>query len=89
VDFRTEMVVAVLLGYQSSGGGSTEVTSVEEVRCRVEAEVEDVWLPGPLDGNTLPVVANPYDIVAVPRSMKEVLFQHLAEAPPPQPPMTP
>jgi hypothetical protein len=72
VDFRTEMVLVSLLGWQSSGGGPViEIRSVEESPCRVTVLVHRDTDPGPLD-----VITNPFHAVAVPRSLKEVRFVH-------------
>lgn len=72
VDFRTEMVLVTLLGWQSSGGGpSIEIRSVDESPCHITVLVQRDTDPGPLD-----VITNPFHAVAVPRSLKEVRFVH-------------
>jgi len=80
VDFRTEMVLVVILGYQTSGGGpSIEISSIEGiVNCnvcltsvkRIRALVKENREPGPLD-----VITNPYHIIKVVRSIS-VIFEH-------------
>jgi hypothetical protein len=71
------MVLVTLLGYQTSGGGpEITVTAVQEKACHIEIGVVNNYRPGPLD-----VITNPYHIVAVPRSMKEVTFLHAATGP--------
>jgi hypothetical protein len=76
VDFDTEMVIATVMGYQPMGGSTTSVSSVDERRCRVEVSVSDVYFPGLGPAEGIAVLTNPYHIVAVPRSMKEPVFQH-------------
>jgi hypothetical protein len=77
VSFRTEMLIVALMGHQTSGGGpEIWIESVEEKECHVEVTVVEAWIPGPLD-----VITNPYHIVVVPKSQKEVLFEHLIMVP--------
>jgi hypothetical protein len=78
VDFRTEMVVAVILGYQTSGGGpSIEISSIGAIFGyyvfpvkAVRVLVKENRTPGPLD-----VITNPYHIVKVAKS-NSVIFDH-------------
>lgn len=78
VDFRTEMVLVVLLGYQTSGGGpSIEIKSIEEIfnyvsipGKRIRVLVKENKEPGPLD-----IITNPYHIVKVRKSVS-VVFEH-------------
>lgn len=72
IDFDQEMVLVSLLGWQSTGGRpSIEIRGVEEASCHISVQVEDDPTPGQLD-----VITNPWSAVAVPRSLKEVVFQH-------------
>ena len=80
VDFLNEMVLVVMLGFQTSGGGpSIEVKSIEELRTPsnvtvfpkgVKVHIEDNREPGPLD-----VITNPYHIVKVKKYIS-VIFEH-------------
>ena len=80
VDFLNEMVLVVMLGFQTSGGGpSIEVKSIEELWVPINLTilpkgikviVEDNREPGPLD-----VITNPYHIVRV-RKYVSVIFEH-------------
>lgn len=79
VDFLKEIVLVVILGYQTSGGGgpSIEIKSVEEIfpftdiiGKRVRALVKENREPGPLD-----VITNPYHIVKLSKGIS-VLFEH-------------
>jgi len=78
VDFRTEMVLVVILGHQTSGGGpSIEIKSIEEIfpftnisGKRVRVLVQENREPGPLD-----VITNPYHIIKVPKSIS-IFFEH-------------
>jgi hypothetical protein len=80
VDFSRETVLAVLLGYQTSGGGpSIEIQSIEEVPTGaagkgntkgLRAIVAENREPGPLT-----VITNPYHIVKV-ASSKSIIFEH-------------
>jgi len=77
VDFSREMVLVALMGYQPWGGGPwIRIRSVEEKPCHLEVTVEEAWIPGPLA-----VITNPYHIVTIPRSMKEVVFLHMVMIP--------
>ena len=81
VDFRTEMVVAAILGYQTSGGGpGIEISSVEAIFGyyvfpikSIRVFVKENRTPGPLD-----VITNPYYIVKVAKS-NSVIFDHGSE----------
>jgi hypothetical protein len=80
IDFLNEMVLVVMLGFQSSGGGpSIEVKSVEELWIPnnvaltpkgIKAIIEDNREPGPLD-----IITNPYHIVKV-KKYVSVIFEH-------------
>jgi hypothetical protein len=78
VDFRTEMVLVVLLGYQTSGGSpSIKIKSIEEIfnyvsipGKHIRVLVKENKEPGPLD-----IITNPYHIVKVRKSLS-VVFEH-------------
>ena len=84
VDFRREMVLVVLQGYQASGGGpAIEIVSIDELtdgdgakisgkkpRKGILVSVEENREPGHLT-----VVTNPYHIVKMERGHPSVLFQ--------------
>jgi hypothetical protein len=77
VDFKTEMVLVAILGYQTSGGGpSIEFTSIEDVFAfttrqgrALRALMGENRDPGPLD-----VITNPYHIVRVQKGIT-VIFE--------------
>jgi hypothetical protein len=87
VDFRREMVLAVMLGFQTSGGGpSIEISSLDEIwsidfensmmiprrfSMGIRVLVKDHREPGPLD-----VITNPYHIVKVRSNYTSAIFQH-------------
>jgi hypothetical protein len=50
---------------------------VNEEPCHIEVTVIERWSHGPAPA----VITNPFHIVAVPRSMKEVVFVHVAAIP--------
>ena len=78
VDFSKTMVLVVMLGYQTSGGGpSIEISSVEGIFNvyvlpikSIRVLVRENRTPGPLD-----VITNPYHIVSAPKSIS-VVFEH-------------
>jgi hypothetical protein len=78
VDFRTEMVIAAILGYQTSGGGpDIEISSIGAIFSyyvfplrSVKVSVKENRTPGLLD-----VITNPYHIVKVAKS-NSVVFEH-------------
>jgi len=82
VDFRTEMVVAAILGYQTSGGGpGIEISSIGAIFGyyvfpikSIRVFVKENRTPGPLDVITN-VITNPYHIVKVAKS-NSVVFEH-------------
>jgi len=69
VDFTQEMVLVSSLGPRRDGEASVRITSVEEKPCHLEVTVREIRAPV-----FLPVLTAPIDIVAVPRSLKEVVF---------------
>jgi len=71
VDFGAEMVVVAVMGTQSTIGPSIEIVGVEEYPCHIMVQVREDMRPG-----QLPALSNPVHAVAVPRSLKEVLFIH-------------
>jgi hypothetical protein len=71
VDLTREMVLVSRLGPRGSGASSIHITAVEEKPCHLEVTVVEVIVPfAPA------VLASPFAIVAVPRSLKEVVFVH-------------
>jgi hypothetical protein len=80
VHFSRETILAVLLGYNTSGGGpSIEIQSIEEVTAGaagkgnvkgLRAIIAENREPGPLD-----VITSPYHIVKV-ASSRSVIFEH-------------
>ncbi len=77
VDLSQEMVLVSLLGRRPDGWHSIQITSVEEKPCHLEVTVLETISPNGID-----VVTNPFDIVAVPRSLKEIVFFHDVAVPP-------
>lgn len=87
VDFRRETVLAVTLGFQTSGGGpGIEISSLDEiwnidfenpmmiprrVSMGIRVLVKDHREPGPLD-----VITNQYHIVRIRSNDISVIFQH-------------
>jgi hypothetical protein len=77
VDFRVDMVLVAILGYQTSGGGpGIEITSIEDPfgspprpGKSIIVRVEENTQPGPLD-----LITNPFHIVKV-RKAASVLFE--------------
>jgi len=77
IDFASEMVIATVLGTRPNGSYSAEVVRVTEESCHIEVTVVEMWSHDPSPA----VITNPYHLVAVPRSMKEVIFMHVAAIP--------
>jgi hypothetical protein len=77
VDFKTEMVLVAILGYQTSGGGpSIEIVSIEDLFAFTTRQgrtyrvvIGEVRDQGPLD-----VITNPFHIVRV-KKCTTVLFE--------------
>ncbi len=80
VDLTQEMILASLAGYRGSGGGTFHITSVEEKLCHLEVSVLETYSP-----IAIAAITNPFHIVAVPRSLKEVRFVHAVSFPDPIP----
>jgi hypothetical protein len=74
VNFSKEMVLAVFQGEQTSGGFSIEVTNITETKRSIIVTVKEI-APSPDDavssGHT-----QPYHLVKMKKSNKEVVFQH-------------
>ena len=77
IDFRKELVLVAMLGYQTSGGGpSIQISSVEKTEERVGSSkgilvlIEENREPGPLT-----LMTNPYHIAKV-RKFVSVIFKH-------------
>ncbi len=79
VDLAQEMVLVSIAGLRQ-GDGSIRIIAVEEKPCHLEVTVQEVYGGAPLEFLTTPV-----HIVAVPRSLKEVLFVHQFLYPPAAP----
>jgi hypothetical protein len=82
IDFRSEMVLVVMLGYQTSGGGpSIEIVSIEALLSSntstirfpraVKVIAEENREPGPLN-----IVTNPYHIVKTKGKYTSIFFEH-------------
>jgi hypothetical protein len=84
VDFRRESVLAVLLGYQTSGGGpSIEIRSIEAISNNLSlsykalnfrsviVHVKENRRPGPLT-----VITNPFHIIKINRGHIGAVFHH-------------
>jgi len=77
IDFRKEMVLVALLGYQTSGGGpSIEIGSIEEIGeyrtpKGITIIVKESREPGPLT-----IITNPYHIIKV-KNYSSIIFKHL------------
>lgn len=74
------MVLAVLLGYQTSGGGpSIQIQSIEEIpACSSGADnfkTLRVVVSENREAGPLMVITNPYHIVKVP-STRSIIFEH-------------
>jgi hypothetical protein len=77
VDFKTEMVLVAILGYQTSGGGpSIEVVSIEDLFAftRRQERTFRVLIGENRESGPLDVITNPYHIVRVKKSAT-VIFE--------------
>ncbi len=72
VDLSQEMVIVSIAGPRPNGRSSLRITSVWESPCQLVVTVQETTFPVGVD-----VLSSPFDIVAVPRSVKEVVFLHL------------
>jgi hypothetical protein len=80
VDFSREMVLVSLLGTRPTSGYGVRITAVAEKACHLEVTVEGSSIePLSSTGAVMPVITNPFHLVAVPRSLKEVRFIHTVE----------
>lgn len=82
VDFTTRMVAVVYMGTQNSGGYSVEVTSVDQ---KEDGDLEVHFMtsvPGPR-GFVTCSLTQPYHIISVDATDKNVSFVGSAEVPPP------
>jgi len=85
IEFRREMVLAVLLGFQASGGGpSIEITSIEEIQgnnhrgilSSKSSENIRVFVKNHREPGSVDVITNPYHIVRVTGNHPSVIFEH-------------
>jgi len=72
IDFSTHALVAVFQGRKNSGGYSIGVEAVIETHDRVTVTVRELE-PGPMNIVTS-ALSSPWEVVAVPRPEKPVLF---------------
>ncbi len=76
VDFSKEMVIAVTLGKQRSGGYSVEITEVKPSHAKLSITVTTTK---PVKGRmSIQALTAPYHLVAVPKSDLEPIFQEQA-----------
>jgi hypothetical protein len=75
INFRKEMVIVTMLGYQTSGGGpGTKVLGIrlDEYERVLQVLVEDDETPGPLD-----IITNPFHIIKLKKlNTHSVFFEH-------------
>jgi hypothetical protein len=80
IDFDREMVLAVMLGYQTSGGGpAIEISSIE-ILWEIGLDKEymngiNVFVKENREQGALTLITNPYHIVAL-KKLISVVFQH-------------
>ncbi|MBF0368493.1 MAG: protease complex subunit PrcB family protein [Magnetococcales bacterium] len=73
VDFDSQMVIATVMGLQSSDGGpNVTITEVEEGNCEIEVTLVKDEVPGMLDA-----ISNPYHLIRIDFSNKPITFRHL------------
>jgi len=82
IDFTTSLIISVFRGTQSTGGYSIEIVSVQEIEDRIVVtyEIED---PDPF-GMTMMMMTQPFHMIEIPFTTKEVEFV-CVDAPPPPP----
>lgn len=81
IDFSERMVLATLMGFQNYGGASVTVTRVLETADQIR-----VFVRHDLPGMAIDMITNPFHIVTIPYSDKEVVFEHENGYPPPPAP---
>jgi len=77
VDFSREMVIVTLMGLRPTAAFFTEITEVEEEACHIGVTVAEGRHKGP----AAQVITNPFHMVAVPKSQKEVVFRRIVGEP--------
>lgn len=73
VDFSREMVVAVFMGEQRTSGATVEVLEATRQEGAIVVRVREVSPPP--EGIVLPVLTQPFHLVALPRSELPVRFE--------------
>jgi len=81
IDFRSEIVVAVFRGEQTTGGYGIQIQSILESESEVTVYSE-VSVPSP-GGMVTQAFSQPYHIVKIPKSTKSVQFEVYQAIPPP------
>ncbi len=73
IDWEKEMVLAIFMGFKSTGGYTTEITKIIETKNSLEVTVLE---KGP-ESNTIvtQVFTSPYHLVKTVRTNKSVIFQ--------------
>lgn len=85
VDFATRMVIAVYWGTQNSGGYSIEITSVDEGEEGGDTIVVNYVKSSPAPGGMVTMaLTQPYHVISLDASDKEVVFEGSEK--PPDPP---
>ncbi len=73
IEFNDEMIIAVFMGYRSSGGYSIEITKIVEKENSIEIFVTET---SPLPGsNVTDGIEHPHHIVKTEKVDKEVIFK--------------
>ena len=78
VDFKTDMVVVAMLGYQASGSGHTiEIESVDDLIPISKSATKNYKITVVEKENTVPpdTITNPYHIIKI-RKANSVIFEH-------------
>lgn len=72
IDFNKDMVIAVFQGQQPTGGYATEIMKILETELNLEVRIKEIS-PGP-NCIVTQALTNPYHIVKLQKSAKEVLI---------------
>jgi hypothetical protein len=76
VDFKTEMVLAVMLGYQTSGGGpGIKITAIDQLFPTIPWRTIRVVAQESREPGLLDVITNPYHIVRVKKTTSVVFVR--------------